>query len=235
MAQHSTIGTFRKKYLNFPKFFSELYIYMEQPEVDDGIVAIVYNREKKRITDEHDKLFNNLKEIYGSGFDELFDESLEDFITKHLTKSLTILKKKHYPKLEESPAASSHAWIGINPPHGITIVELYQLTEQLVNKYKWASCHAYCVEAHTDNGYRPHIHMMVRTKEKPYRLISHISKHFSVAPNFIECKTFHKGVLFGEHYDYITGHKTDHKNSNVKADQEERETLGIPQFVQNIF
>lgn len=234
MAQLGHLG----KLLKFPEFFFGNYIYMEQPEVDDGITAIVWNREKKRIIDEHNRLQDNLKEIYRDSFESLFDESLDDFITKHLTKSLSILKKKHYPVVEETPAASSHLWIGINPPtKSITIQELDKLTAQFVTKYKWASRHAYTIESHVDGtpSYRPHVHMLCVTKQKPYRCIEQLSRHYNVAPNQIQCKPFHKGVLFGEHYDYIIGAKKDTKNSNVIADIEEKNTIGLSQYYQNIF
>ena len=51
----------------------------------------------------------------------------------------------------------------------------------------------------------------------------------------MSCKAHQRGYLFGEHYDYIVGSKKDLKNADVLADQVERETLGIPNFVQNYF
>lgn len=206
-------------------------------EADDSCKTIVYNREKKRVLDDMDKLRDNLKELQSEEiFFDLFEQTIDEFIADQTLKAVTNLKDKYYPKVVIPPNESTHLWIGINPPRKTyTILELDQLMASATIKYKFLEKHAYTLEAHTDGGYRPHIHAMALTNAKPGRVITALSNHFKVDKPSIECKAFHKGYLFGEHYDYITGQKVQEKKTNVSADISEKEALGISNFVQNIF
>ncbi|WP_445775548.1 hypothetical protein, partial [Shewanella sp.] len=204
------MGHLGKNIRKFPKNFFLGYIYINKmEEADYSCVAIVYNREKKRILDEMDKLRDNLKELQPEEkFFDLFSQSIDDFIAEQSIKTLKNLKNKYYKKLEVAPAEGTHLWIGINPPpRKYTLLELDQLMANAIMKYKFLDKHAYTIEAHTDNGYRPHIHLMTTSNDKPNRVITALSNHFKVDKPSIECKAYHKGLLFGEHYDYITGQK----------------------------
>ena len=176
---------------------------METPEDDEGIIATIYNRERKHLLDQHDNLYHRLNEIFPE-FEGLFGETLEEFTNTHMKISLTKLKNKHYPKVKEVPSASTHLWIGVNPPKNkYNLLDLFNLTTQVIMKYKWAQIHAFAVESHTDGGYRPHVHMMVTSKEKPGRVIAALARHYCLPKPSIQCKAHQRGYLFGEHYDYI--------------------------------
>jgi len=145
------------------------------------------------------------------------------------------LKLKHFGARDKD-----HIWIGINPPvdfEKYSLVKLQKLMQSFFknHKYTMLSDYAvYCVEQHTDNGVRPHIHFMAvgsyPTKTKPNRWIEHLSKHFKIEPNFIELKIYKKNYLLEEHKDYIKGIKRETKQDHVAEDHSEREFLGLSHF-----
>ena len=205
-------------------------------ENDPSILAVIYNREKRKRLDEMDKLRNDLGETFPNFLEE-FGETLEEFILEQTKKTLVNLKEQVYGKpTNPPPNERSHLWIGINPPpNTITLKCLWEKALSAFSKYKCLATHASCAEAYTDNGYRPHLHILAVSGEKPGRVITALANHFSLEKNSIECKAYHKGLLFGEHYDYIVGSKTASKSNNVLQDQLERAKFEIPDFLQNIF
>ncbi len=210
--------------------------YQSKSDDDPSILAVIYNREKRKRLDEMDLLRENLSVTFPN-FEKEFGESLESFILNQTKKTLANLKIQIYgvPK-ELAPNESSHLWIGINPPpNTFSLKDLWERTLASLNKYKSLATYATCVEAHTKSGYRPHIHLLAITNEKPNRLITALANNFNIDKQCIECKAYHKGTLFGEHYDYIMGSKKTSKMKDVDLDVLERAKYEIPDFLQNIF
>lgn len=143
---------------------------------------------------------------------------------EHLESALKTLEEKYKPYLNfKSP--KKYMWVGINPPPDYTMKSLYDKLEELkLDRY------IAVVEGHTENGYRPHIHMIYTGHHKPYRIIDKLSKHFNCEPNFIEaqnCKFYYE-----EKIDYINGKKTQSKLPLVEADKAERNQYNIPHIVE---
>lgn len=204
--------------------------------VDPSILCTVYAKEKRRRLEEMDALRENLEKIFPN-FATEFGETLDDFIIEQTKKTLDNLKDKVYGKADsQSPNECTHLWIGVNPPPNTTSMKcLWEQALVAFEKYKCLATHASCVEAHTEGGHRPHLHILAMSKEKPGRVITALANHFSLKKNSIECKAYHKGLLFGEHYDYIIGSKKTSKQKNVDLDKSERAENEIPDFLQNIF
>jgi len=198
---------------------------------------IVWGNAKKNIQKENDDMFLNLMEmgLFGK-YPDLgnFDEEKE----KSLKRSLEIAHKRIFKPLEETDTIKpSHLWIGINPPPGqYTMEKLCQTTKAVVKKYKWLEDNAWCVEAHTAGGYRPHIHLMVaynKNKVRPVRVIQMLSTSYKIEKHSIECKTYLNGNLYGEHMDYIIGMKKEGKKDDVLSDISERKSLKIQNYYIN--
>lgn len=126
--------------------------------------------------------------------------------------------KEHLPVQEQK-----FMWIGINPD--------FKSMKDLYTKLKTLPLGNYTatVEGHTEKGYRPHIHMLLITQHKPYRVIEKISKHFSCATNFVEAKNMNK--YYEEKMNYLKGIKIDEKKLYVEKDIKERDSSGIPHLV----
>ncbi len=109
-------------------------------------------------------------------FDHIFRNlqmSREEYIRDVTDKSLAILKRRYFPPIP--PEEDNHLWIGINPPPDtISLESLHKKLITILSKYKWIEPDKYLatLEAHTDNGFRPHIHLMIISHEKPNRVIS---------------------------------------------------------------
>lgn len=139
-------------------------------------------------------------------------------------------------KLRESVAkrtGNSHVWIGINPPPGsITLGKLYDKMENCVKTYKFFSTgYMYCMEAHTQNGVRPHVHLMLTTNTKPHRLLEQISHHFNIKKQSVDIKKYHHDIAFNEHVNYLLGNKKSSKTENVEEDRILRAELEIPEYL----
>lgn len=132
---------------------------------------------------------------------------------------------RKYAKYLDTGKGKTHRWIGINPPCGDH--EFKDLYDKL-NNLELANYQA-VVEAHTELGFRPHIHMILYDIDtRPNRIITKLSKHFKCATNFIECKTSNK---LTEHLEYLKGNKKDEKKELVKQDIALRTQMGIPHFI----
>jgi hypothetical protein len=198
---------------------------------------IVWASTKRDIQKENDDMFSNLMEM---GLFEKHPDlgNFEEEKEKSLKRSLEIAHKRIFKPMEENDTIKpSHLWIGINPPPGkYTMEKLCQMTKGIVKKYKWMEDNAWCVESHTEGGYRPHIHMMVsynRNKIRPNAVIRMLANSYKVECNSIECKTYLNGNLFGEHMDYILGTKIKDKEDNVLSDIAERNELNIEHYYTN--
>lgn len=134
-------------------------------------------------------------------------------------------------------AGPSHYWIGINPPPGtVTVLQLYQKTEQLFARYKmFEKGYLYCIETHTENGLRPHIHMIIRdTRPKPSRVAETLAKHYKISENSIERKKYSEGILYAEHVEYIKGNKKASKLDFVQNDEKILSEYNIPKYLGTI-
>ena len=166
---------------------------------------IVWANTKNRIVKENEQIYNNLKEI---GLFDLFPDlgNIDESEESSLKRSLDIAHNRIFSPMQENDTIKpSHLWIGINPPPGkYTMEKLCQMTKGIVKKYKWMEDNAWCIESHTEGGYRPHIHMMVSyntNKIRPARVIQMLASSYKVEKHSIESKTYLNGNLFGEHMD----------------------------------
>lgn len=120
-----------------------------------------------------------------------------------------------------------HMWVGINPSYKY-ITDLYNdlVNSKVLRKYKYEAV----VECHTENGVRPHIHMIIYTEERPNRIISKLANVFKCGRNFIDCKTSYDLEI---HKKYLSGDKREEKKENVEKDRRDRDHLGIPHLIIN--
>ena len=131
-------------------------------------------------TTECESFRNRLYELYPlESFSTEFGETISEFINKITINSLKAREKSLF-----SLDNQSHLWIGINPPPGsVTMRQLFDLTVTACSKFKMLDEHAFCVEANTDGGYRPHIHMMCPVGTRPARGVQQLS--FNNYPNIL--------------------------------------------------
>ncbi len=180
-------------------------------------------RRQTEVLNDMENFRNNLLQLYTT--EEMikqFGVTHDEYILDVSKKSLEIAKDNIVPKKK------SYLWLGINPPPGAyTMLELHNKTSEAINKYKMLTEHAWTVEAHTENGYRPHVHMMIPTGTRPARVVELLAKHYNTKNQSIECKAGHS---YEEHLKYIKGDKKNEKISNVEKDVEERKSLHIQNY-----
>lgn len=142
-------------------------------------------------------------------------------------KKLDLAYEKYFPKPTDDKF--KYTWVGINPSieYYPTMSALYKDLKSLNMK---SQSYEAVVEGHTKEGYRPHIHMILHTHVKPYRIVKALSEHFHCASNFIEVKNMSQ--FYSEKQDYIRGKKKDDsKIPYVEKDREERERCSIPHLI----
>lgn len=199
-------------------------------------------RELKQLDDEiletHQKWsgddgFANQLITYTKNNNIPFDLSVEEIVNNMTLKGYATRVATIRKKYEEYSLGPSHKWIGINPPsNSITLPDLYDKFQQFIQKHKYFSHgYLYCLEQHTDNGIRPHIHLMLLCRTKNHRIIDQLSKFFNIKSNFIECKTYHHGYLYEEHKKYIEGDKKKEKQENVFKDNDFLASNNIPKYL----
>jgi hypothetical protein len=152
------------------------------------------------------------------------DFSGELFAMSRCKDDYNHLAKKYEKYLAVNP--NKHRWIQISPdPKKYpTMLELYKKLCSLNLDNYIAN-----VEAYTQHGYRPHIHMILfDIKTRPNRIIDKLSKHFNCDKNFVECKN---STEFDRNFNYIKGNKSPDKMPNVLLDREERLKEGIPAYI----
>ena len=121
-----------------------------------------------------------------------------------------------------------HMWVCINPKYS-SLKDLYEdfVKSKVVRKYNYEAV----VESHTNGGYRPHIHMIIYTEERPNRIIDKLSRVFKCDKNFVDCKTSYE---LEAHRKYLCGEKREEKLDNVDGDRNERDANGIPHLITNV-
>lgn len=139
--------------------------------------------------------------------------SVGNYITKD-TKEQLLLQDEEYMR----PKTAHLAWIGINPS-GETMLTLASLASKIPYKD-----YMYCVEQNTDNGIRPHLHILAKVLDttRPNKEIERLSKLFKTQKNFIEFKISTNRALNNTRKNYIKGEKIDLKKENVEKDIKDR-------------
>jgi len=191
-----------------------------------------YNAEKKQIIDD---LINKKAWIIGDLTaplrlrDPEFDA--EKFWMEWMEKEIKWLAQKYEPYIQVSPQEDNnplfdnkHMWIGINPcktDEGDMRIIYEKLFKADLGKWKWQAN----VEQNTEEGRRPHIHMILHNDIRPNRVIKKLCEVFDCAPNFIDCKTSYE---LDKHEKYIRGYKKEEKMPRVHLDREHRREKNIP-------
>jgi len=117
------------------------------------------------------------------------------------------------------PKKEYYAWIGINPS-GETMTSLHIAASALPYKD-----YIYCVEQNTDNGIRPHIHLLakVNSNVRPNKEIERLATIFKTQKNYIEFKISNSPSKRISRMKYIRGEKTHAKLINVEKDIKDRQ------------
>ncbi len=122
---------------------------------------------------------------------------------------------------------SKYMWVGINPD-----IRYFPSISALYERLKLLDMRYYAVvEAHTESGYRPHIHMILFTHMKPHRIVEKFAKHFECEKHFVEAKNYTK--FYTEKLAYLNGKKRTEKEAFVLNDRLEREGANIPDLIKN--
>ena len=174
-------------------------------------------------------------------FDPSFSLTSEDIIYNMTIKGV----KEHIAKINykyDCLMGPSHYWVGINPiskldtPDDSLILPLFSQMEQCIRRHKmFHKGYLYCIEAHTNEGYRPHIHLLISdTKPKQSRIIETLAKSFKCEKHFIQVKKFTDGVMYSEHVKYIKGDKQESKEEFVLNDIKFLSKYNIPKYLGTI-
>ncbi len=123
-----------------------------------------------------------------------------------------------------------HMWVGINPdikkhPNLVSLYEVFKKS-RVLRKYNYEAV----VESHTEGGYRPHVHMILYTQERPNRIIQKLARAFECNENFVDCKSSYE---LSAHKQYISGDKRESKQDLVQQDLIERNLNQIPHTIIN--
>ena len=192
-------------------WWRELEPYMRskvRPVSDfQGNIIGYEDKEEHLLTPEWDADAEHLK---------FFKQSMEKLIIKYNFKDLSGDRLKHM-------------WVMISPdPKKYTSIEHLFLH---LGDMKISEKYIATVEAHTKEGYRPHIHMILYSNRRPNRIVAQFSKHFDCKTNFIECKTSYNHSI---NLKYLNGDKQDEKKEYVEADRVERENNSIPHLIEKL-
>lgn len=156
-----------------------------------------------------------------------YSEDLKDFVKYIHDDSVKKIKQRHNKDTDKK-----YRWIGINPYPVLgeikdEVLELFKKLKHKCQSTPWLSQVAFTVEAFTDGGYRPHIHLLIlNTSIRPSRIIETFSKLFSCPKNMIEVATM--TYDFDKKFKYLKGEKQESKIEYVINDKELRQTLGVP-------
>lgn len=124
------------------------------------------------------------------------------------------------------------AWIAINPPpQSISMEDLYTFSVEHLPYENYLMC----VEQNTDNGIRPHVHILAKVNStcRPNAEISRLARLYKVQDNFVECKVSKNKAVNFSRQNYIRGEKKEAKLINVEKDIKDRLSLNIPNFYLN--
>jgi len=150
---------------------------------------------------------------------KFFKESLEKLNIKYNFKDLSADNLKHM-----------WVMISVNPMTGREITSMEMAYQQL-QKLNITDKYIASVEAHTEHGYRPHIHMILYSNQRPNRIIDKISKHFKIEKNFVQCKTSYSHSI---NLKYLKGDKAKEKQQYVEEDKLERVKHNIPHIIEKL-
>lgn len=173
----------------------------------------------------------NLKAIGWQPDEDSPHETLEDFI-KWMYEDSERKIKERFNKIDNNV---KYKWIGINFSPVIENFDEMRALEfkKSFSKLKskcistpWLQKCAFNIELYTSNGMRPHIHMILITDTKPYRIIDTFSKLFKCEKNMIEVNSMTFG--YEDKLKYLNGEKQESKMPYVLNDKELRNKLGIP-------
>ena len=189
----------------------------------------LYQRELQDNVKYYKDFEDNLKNIGWKPEEDCPHDTLEDFIKWMYDDSEKKIKER-WNKIGDK----KYKWIGINPypiiedeeELNIAIKQLYNLLKSKCITTSWLQECAWVVEAYTENGTRPHIHMIVITNVRPSRIIEQFSKTFKCEKNMIDVNTMTFG--YEDKLKYIHGIKKESKLSLVESDRDIRNKLEIP-------
>jgi len=202
--------------------------YYIMDTLGDSDIAQLYNLEKRQLMKDRMEACDQSVRVMRQYMETELIDNFRKVCENCMYKAMNDLKKKYYGEDEDN-----HTWIGIDPS-GISMEDLWKKSKELEGRYCFTQPDnlAYCVEQNTENGVRPHIHMMIRgvINQRPAYIAKRLAEYYSCAPNFIHVKHLRRKQLFAEHKNYIQGIKKEDKMSLVKLDRLDRETLGIPHF-----
>ena len=189
----------------------------------------LYQRELQDNVKYYKDFEDNLRKMGWKPDEDSPHETLEDFIKWMYDDSEKKIKER-FNKKEDT----KYKWIGINPysiiedseENEMKIKQLYNLLKSKCITTSWLQTVAYNVECYTENGLRPHVHMVLITHAKPHRIIDTFSKLFKCDKSKIEVNSMTFGIE--DKLNYIKGIKKESKMENVTKDKYIRDKLAIP-------
>jgi len=203
-------------------WWRELEPYMRSPmrPLSDyqGNIIGYEEKEEHLLTPEWDADAEHLK---------FFKQSMEKLNLKYNFKDLSADRLNHMWVMISPDPIIKYKYMFEEKETKNTIKLLYQKLKALNIKEKYIAT----VEAHTKEGYRPHIHMILYSNQRPNRIIDKFSKYFNCEKNFIECKTSYNHSI---NLKYLKGDKQDEKKEYVEADRVEREQNQIPHLIEKL-
>lgn len=159
----------------------------------------------------------------------------DSFVDHHYEQDLKLLKERFH----KDESSIKFYWIGINPCETMKdlskekVKNIYRIFRDKIHKTPWMRTCAWTVEAHTAEGYRPHIHFLLAdTSVRQSRVIDTLARLFKCAKNMIDVKTFNYD--FNKKLNYIKGIKKEEKQHLVKLDNEMKIELDIPLFIDSL-
>lgn len=127
-----------------------------------------------------------------------------------------------------------YALVGINPSIEDNLTTMKDLYDYFKDRHGYKKDLIWCVEGHTEGGYRPHIHALIKINKNSR--VGHIVKRFQrnlllKSNNSIDVKISSDPHLNYQRQLYIIGDKQEAKMDYVVADREERELYNIPNYI----
>lgn len=127
-----------------------------------------------------------------------------------------------------------YAFVGINPCIEDNLTTMKELYDYFRDRHGYKKDVMWCIEGHTENGYRPHIHALIKINKNSRKghIINRLQKNLQLSnANSIDVKISSDPLLNYQRQRYIIGDKQDSKMDNVTADQQERDLYNIPNYI----